>query len=101
MTLSAFLAAYLLHLIAAASPGPAVLMAARIGVTEGLKTGAYLAMGLGLGALFWAVSALFGLAVLFKLAPALLWGFKLAGGLFLIWIALQMWLHAAEPLASA
>ncbi len=66
MTLSAFLAAYVLHLVAAASPGPAILMTARIGVTEGLRTALFLAIGIGLGALFWAVAALFGLALLFR-----------------------------------
>lgn len=98
MTLSVFLAAWFLHLIAAASPGPAILMAARIGVTEGRKTGAFLAVGIGIGALFWAVSALFGLAVLFQIAPSILWSFKLAGFLFLLWIALSMWRHAGDPL---
>ena len=68
MTLTAFLAAWALHLVAAASPGPAILMSARTGVTEGFRTGLFLAMGLGLGAVFWAVAALFGLAVLFKVA---------------------------------
>lgn len=99
MTLAAFTAAWFLHLIAAASPGPAVLMAARTGVTEGFRTGAWLAVGIGIGAVFWAVSALFGLAMLFKAAPALLWGYKIAGGVFLCWIACQMWRHATEPLA--
>jgi threonine/homoserine/homoserine lactone efflux protein len=98
MTLAAFTAAWFLHFLAAASPGPAVLMAARTGVTEGFRTGAWLAAGIGLGAVFWAMAALFGLALLFQIAPALLWGFKLAGGLFLIWMAVQMWRHAAEPL---
>lgn len=98
MTLAAFLAAWALHLVAAASPGPAVLMAARIGVTEGLRTGIFLAAGIGIGAVVWAVAALFGLAVLFQIAPALLWGFKILGALFLLWIALQMWRHADEPL---
>lgn len=101
MTLAAFLAAWGLHLVAAASPGPAVLMAARTGVTEGFRTGFWLAVGLGIGAVFWAVAALFGLAVLFKIAPALLWGFKIAGGLFLLWIAFQMWRHATEPMPEA
>lgn len=101
MTLSAFIAAWFIHLIAAASPGPAILMSARIGMTEGMRTGGFFSIGCGIGALFWALCAYFGLALLFQLAPALLWGFKLAGGLFLIWIALQMWKHAPDPLPDA
>jgi threonine/homoserine/homoserine lactone efflux protein len=73
-------------------------MAARTGVTEGLRTGVFLAIGLGVGALVWASAALFGLAVLFQTAPALLWAFKMTGGLFLCWLALQMWRHAADPI---
>jgi threonine/homoserine/homoserine lactone efflux protein len=73
-------------------------MAARTGVTQGFLTGMWLSVGIGVGALFWAIAALFGMATLFHLAPALLWGFKIAGGLFLCWVALQMWRHAPEPL---
>lgn len=98
MTLSAFLAAWLLHLIAAASPGPTILMSARIGVTEGMRTGGFFAIGCAFGAVVWAMAALFGLALLFQIAPTVLWGFKLAGGLFLLWIALQMWRHSRDPL---
>lgn len=101
MTLTAFLAAWLLHLIAAASPGPTILMSARIGVTEGMRTGFFFSLGCAFGALFWAVTALFGLALLFQIAPTVLWGFKLAGGLFLLWLALQMWRHAPDPIPSA
>ncbi|MDJ0640351.1 MAG: LysE family translocator [Paracoccaceae bacterium] len=101
MTLTAFLAAWLLHLIAAASPGPTILMSARIGVTEGMRTGVFYSLGCGVGALVWAAAALFGLAVLFQIAPTVLWGFKLAGGLFLLWIALQMWRKAPDPLPEA
>ncbi|MCE8422185.1 LysE family transporter, partial [Rhodovulum sulfidophilum] len=64
MSLAAFAAAWLLHLMAAISPGPAVLMSARTGMSEGLRTGAILALGLAAGALVWASAALFGLALL-------------------------------------
>lgn len=102
MTLAAFLAAWALHLVAAAaSPGPAVLLAARTGVTQGLRIGLWLALGLGLGAVVRAVAALFGLAVLSKAAPALLLGCKIAGGLFLCRIGLSMWRHATASLAEA
>lgn len=98
MTWAALATVWFVHLLAAASPGPAILMAARTGVTQGFRTGAWLSFGIAVGALFWAVAALFGMAALFHVAPTLLWIFKIAGGLFLIWIAVQMWRHAAEPL---
>jgi threonine/homoserine/homoserine lactone efflux protein len=100
VTLAAFLAAAGLHFLAAASPGPAVLMAARTGVTEGLRAGVFLALGIGAGAVVWASAALFGLALLFQTAPALLWSFKIAGGLLLVWMAVQMWRHADQPLKT-
>ncbi|WP_226803985.1 LysE family translocator [Amylibacter sp. SFDW26] len=84
--------------MAAISPGPAVLMAARIGVTEGLKTGFSVAFGIGMGAVFWAAAALFGLALLFEYAPVLLTLFKVAGGIFLIYMAYKLWKTADEPL---
>jgi threonine/homoserine/homoserine lactone efflux protein len=98
VTLAAFLAVALLHLMAAVSPGPAVLMAARTGVTEGMRTGAFLAMGIGLGGVIWAAAALFGLNLVFTAAPALLWAFKIAGAGYLIWMAFGMWRDAARPL---
>ncbi|HQY43748.1 MAG TPA: LysE family transporter [Paracoccaceae bacterium] len=98
MTLAAFLAVAFLHLMAAISPGPAVLMAARTGVTEGLRTGAFLAAGIGAGAVVWATAALFGLSLVFQVAPALLWSMKIAGGAYLIWMAWRMWRDASMPL---
>jgi threonine/homoserine/homoserine lactone efflux protein len=98
MSLASFIAAVSLCLMAAVSPGPAVLMAARVGLQQGLKTGAALSVGIGLGAVFWAASALFGLALLFEYAPFLLTALKLGGAAFLIWTAFKMWRSADEPL---
>ncbi|WP_294226656.1 LysE family translocator [uncultured Shimia sp.] len=98
MSLAAFIAAVSLCLMAAVSPGPAVLKAARVGLQQGLKTGAALSVGIGLGAVFWAASALFGLALLFEYAPFLLTVLKFGGAAFLIWTAFKMWRAADEPL---
>lgn len=98
MTLTAFIAVALLHLMAAISPGPAVLMAARTGVTEGLRTGTFLAMGIGIGGVIWAAAALFGLALVFQAAPSLLWALKIVGGVYLIYMAWGMWRGADHPL---
>jgi threonine/homoserine/homoserine lactone efflux protein len=98
MTLAAFLAFAGLTLLGAISPGPAVLMSARTGLTEGFRTGAMLAIGIGLGAVFWASAAMFGLNVLFTYAPALLWTLKIAGGAYLVWMGWKLWQSSTDPL---
>jgi threonine/homoserine/homoserine lactone efflux protein len=98
MTLAAFVSVALLHLMAAISPGPAVLMSARTGVVQGMRTGAFLAMGIGAGGVLWAAAALFGLNIVFTAAPALLWGLKIIGGAYLVYMAWGMWRDAATPL---
>lgn len=101
MTFAAALTVAALLTMGAISPGPAVLMSARTGLTEGLRTGVFLALGIGAGAVFWAVMALSGLAMVFKLAPHLLWGFKIAGGLYLMWMGLGLWRKADQPVAES
>ncbi len=100
MTLGALLAIYFVQLAAAISPGPAILMAARTGLREGFVRGAWLSVGIGLGACFWAAAALFGLSVLFKVAPALLTALKFAGAAYLIWMSVMMWRHAPDPISD-
>ena len=100
MTLAAFVAFAALVVLAAISPGPAVLMSARTGLTEGFRTGAMLAAGIGAGAVVWASAAMFGLTLVFAAAPALLWTLKIGGGLYLVWMAIRLWRDAKTPLAT-
>lgn len=100
MTLAAFLTVALMHLMAAVSPGPAVLMSARIGLTEGLRSGVFLAIGIGLGGVVWASAALFGLNLVFQAAPALLWALRLGGAAYLLWMAWSLWRDADQPIAA-
>jgi threonine/homoserine/homoserine lactone efflux protein len=98
MTLAAFLAFAGLTLLGAVSPGPAVLMSARTGLTEGFRTGAMLAVGIGAGAVFWASAAMFGLNLLFDYAPGLLRALKILGGAYLVWMGWKLWQAAPQPL---
>ena len=98
MTLTAFGTIWFLHLLAAISPGPAVVMSARTGVIEGMRTGAMLAVGIGIGGVIWALAALCGLAFVFQTAPALLIGLKVLGGAYLVWMAWKLWRSADKPL---
>ncbi|MEM9970169.1 MAG: LysE family transporter [Pseudomonadota bacterium] len=100
MTLAAFIGIALIHLAAAASPGPAFVVAVRTAAAEGLRPAIGLALGLGIAAATWALAALLGLAVLFEVAPALLTVLKVVGGAFLIWIAWKTWQHAGDPLPT-
>ena len=101
MTLAAFLTVALMHLMAAISPGPAVLMSARIGLTEGLRSGVFVAAGIGIGGVVWASAALFGLNLVFQAAPALLWALRLGGAGYLLWMAWGLWRAADQPIEAS
>ncbi|MBM9595773.1 LysE family translocator [Roseitranquillus sediminis] len=101
MSAAAFASIAFLHLLAAMSPGPSFVVSVRTAASQGFRAATGLAVGLGLGALVWAGAALTGLALLFEIAPWLLTAMKVLGGLFLVWIAVATWRHAAEPMPDA
>jgi threonine/homoserine/homoserine lactone efflux protein len=98
MSFAALFTIWLLHLFAAISPGPSVLMSARVGVMQGMRAGLFVALGIGISAVIWAAAALFGLAIVFEAAPALLWALKIVGGAYLLWLGWKMWRSADIPL---
>ena len=100
MTFGLFLTAVLVHIAAAVSPGPSFVLSVRTAAAEGFRVAAALALGFGLGAATWAIAALVGLKILFEVVPSLFIALKLAGGLFLLYIAVQMWRHARDPVET-
>ncbi len=98
MTLAAFASIALIHLMAAISPGPSFVVITRVAAADGLRNALMMALAFGLGATIWAGAAMLGLAALFKIAPVLLTAMKFAGAAFLVFVAIMMWRHAAEPL---
>jgi|TARA_R110000787_G_scaffold275529_2_gene384122 threonine/homoserine/homoserine lactone efflux protein len=100
MTLAAFVSIVLIHLAAAISPGPSFVVALRVAAAEGFRVAAALALGFGLGAVLWAGAAMAGLALVFSMLPALFLALKFVGAAFLIYLAVQMWHHAATPIPS-
>ena len=75
-------------------------MSARTGLTEGMRTGFLLSLGIGAGAVVWASAAMFGLNLVFAVAPALLWALKIGGAAYLLWMAWQLWQGATSPIAT-
>jgi threonine/homoserine/homoserine lactone efflux protein len=78
------------HLLAAMSPGPSFLITARTAVSRSRADGIKVALGLGAGTVAWAAAAVIGFNFLFHQFPWLFIGVKVAGALFLLWIAFQI-----------
>jgi threonine/homoserine/homoserine lactone efflux protein len=89
----------LVQLLAVISPGPSFLITARTAVARSRTDGVKVALGLGAGTVVWAVAALLGLNVLFRALPPLFMAMKIVGALFLLWVAFQIFRHAADPIA--
>ncbi|WP_417261384.1 LysE family translocator [Celeribacter sp.] len=98
MTLAIFLSILSLHFVAAMSPGPSFVVSVRTAASEGFRPAFGLAVAFGLGAVIWALAAMSGLSILFEIFPRAYLAFKIAGGIFLIWIGYKTFRHAHDPL---
>jgi threonine/homoserine/homoserine lactone efflux protein len=87
----------LVQMLAVISPGPSFLVTARTAVARSRFDGVKVGLGIGAGTVIWSSAALLGLNVLFRAVPVLFLGMKIVGALFILWIALQIYRHAADP----
>lgn len=85
------------QLLAVISPGPSFLITARTAVARSRLDGFKVALGLAAGTVIWASAALLGLNAVFHAVPLLFMAMKIAGALFLLWIAFQIFRHASAP----
>lgn len=85
------------QLLAVISPGPSFIVTAKTAVVQSRLDGIKTAFGLGAGTLVWSTAALLGLNALFRLHHWLFVGMKIAGALFLLWIAIRIFRHARVP----
>ena len=85
-------------LAAILSPGPAMLMSIRASLSGGFRQGFTVGLGLATMAATWTALALLGLDGIFTLFPWAYLTLKIAGALYLIWIAVQTWRNARKPL---
>ena len=86
------------HLMAAASPGPSLVLVAQTAVGSGRRAGLLAAFAMMLGAVIWAAAALYGLQALFARFEWLYVAMRIGGGLYLLYLAAMLWRHAPEPL---
>ena len=89
------------HLLAVASPGPSTVLVIQTAAVSGRRAGLLAAFAMMLGAVAWAAAALYGLQVLFARFDWLYVAFRIAGGLYLLYLAYLLLRHAGAPLPEA
>ncbi|MBN3809108.1 LysE family translocator [Paraburkholderia sp. Ac-20347] len=85
-------------LLGAMSPGPSFVMVARNAIGLSRRDGMATALGMGIGAICFAGIALAGLYTLLATVAWLYAGLKIAGGLYLLYIAVRIWRGAGQPI---
>src|SRR3954462_4990479 len=85
-------------LIGAISPGPSFILVARTAIAVSRLDGLAAALGMGLGASFFAGAALLGLHAVLGV-PSVYTALKLLGGAYLLYLAFRLWRGAGEPIA--
>lgn len=85
--------------IGAASPGPSFIFVTRTAVARSRRDGMAAALGMGVGGMAFSAAALFGLHAVFTHAAWLYAALKIAGGLYLVYLAWRLWRGAREKLA--
>ncbi len=99
--LPGILLAYSVLLVGICSPGPAVLAIIGTAMEKGRAPGAWLALGVVCGSTFWGVAAALGLSGLLSTYANVLFVVKIAGGLYLLWLAFKALKAAAQANGGA
>ncbi|MGH6720017.1 MAG: LysE family translocator [Alphaproteobacteria bacterium] len=86
----------LAHLLAAISPGPSFMLVSRVAVAGSRRQGLVAALAMGVGAATWAAAALLGLAVVFARFEVVYAALRVAGGLYLVVLAVLLWRGAGK-----
>src|SRR5215813_9786466 len=82
----------------AMSPGPSFVMVVRISVAVSRRAGLLASLGMGIGGMTFGALALFGLQAVIAQVGWLYLLLKVAGGLYLIYLASRIWRGAEEPM---
>lgn len=90
MLISSLMAIAAVLIMGVISPGPSFIYVARNAVVYSRLHGLVTALGTGVGAAIFALLAMLGLQRLLLLVPELFVGLKVAGGIYLLWLAFKI-----------
>lgn len=80
--------------MAALTPGPNFLMMVRISARYSRARGLIAVAGIGTGTTIWGCAGFFGIHALFSAAPLLYLGFKILGGIYLVFLGARLLMHS-------
>lgn len=95
------LVAWTAYIIAAASPGPAIVAIISTSISRSRAGGLAMASGVLTGSYVWALLAAAGLSALIRSYGNALFVLKIAGGLYLLWLAFKALKAAMRKEATA
>lgn len=84
-------------LVGAMSPGPSFVLVARTAIATSRRDGIAAALGMGMGGVIFGGLVLLGLRTILTEVAWLYLVLKIAGGVYLIYLAVRLWRCAAEP----
>lgn len=87
-------------LLGAMSPGPSFVVTVQASLARSRREGLLIAVGLGAGGLLFSLLALGGLVAALTAVEPLYAAVKVAGALYILWIAIGMWRGARSPLPT-
>lgn len=89
--ITTLLTIWILHVAAMATPGANVLLVSQLAASDRAQSALFAALGITLGALIWASSAVLGVHAIFNAFPGLRLALQIAGGLYLLLVASRLW----------
>ena len=98
--LSTFVTIWILHVAAMTSPGPNVLLVSQLAASDRTRSAVFAALGVTCGATLWATCAVLGVNVVFVAFPGLRLALQVAGGLYLLYVALRLWQSSGGTLVG-
>ncbi len=86
-----------IHWAALISPGPKFLLISQASSAESRRAGLWTALGVVIGTVVWATTALLGVSVIFSRFVWLYKGMKFLGGAYLVYLGVRAWVGATRP----
>jgi threonine/homoserine/homoserine lactone efflux protein len=85
------------QLLAAISPGQSFILISKLALSSPRPVALAAVLGLGAGTVVWSTAAILGVALLLETTAWAYTVLKVAGGLYLVWLAVMVWRHADAP----